>query len=64
MRNRILGAIGVLWGGTVLIRAYVGGGPVGTGAYRTGQITALVFAVLLVLVGGYYLIKGAGRPKP
>ena len=63
MRNRILGAIGVLWGGAMLLRAYLAGGPVGSGAYRDGQITALVFAALLVLVGGYYLVKGDGRSQ-
>jgi hypothetical protein len=66
MRNRIiriLGAIGLLWGGALLLRAYLAGGPVGTGAYRDGQIAALVFAALLVLVGGYYLLKGGGRSK-
>jgi len=47
----------------MLLRAYFGGGPVGTGAYRTGQIAALVFAALLVLVGSYYLIKGDGGRK-
>lgn len=63
VRNRIFGAIGVLWGGAMLTRAYFGGGPEGTGAYRNGQITAVVFAALLVLIGGYYLIKGNGRAK-
>ena len=63
MPNRIFGAIGVLWGGAILIRAYLGGGPVGSGAYRSGQVAALVFAALLALAGGYYLIKGDGRAK-
>lgn len=63
MRNRILGAIGVLWGGGLLVRAYLGGGPVGSGPFRNGQIAALAFAVLLVLVGGYYLIKGNRSAK-
>lgn len=63
MRNRIFGAIGVLWGGAILVRAYFGGGPTGSGAYRNGQITALVFAALLVLVGCYYLIRGSGSKK-
>jgi hypothetical protein len=63
MRNRIFGAIGVLWGGAILVRTYFIGGPAGTGAYRNGQIAALVFAALLVLVGGYYLIRGNGRAK-
>jgi hypothetical protein len=63
MRNRILGGIGVLWGGAMLLRVYLGGGPVGTGAYRAGQITALVFAAILVLAGSYYLIRGGGGSK-
>jgi hypothetical protein len=60
MRNRIFGTIGLIWGATILVRAYLGGGPVGAGAYRQGQIAALVFAALLVIVGGYYLIRGDG----
>jgi hypothetical protein len=63
MRKRILGAIGVLWGGAMLVRAYLGGGPVGSGAYRNGQIAALVFAALLLLLGGYYLIRGNTSAK-
>ena len=63
MRNRILGAIGFVWGGAMLVRACIVGGPQGTGAYRQGQIAALVFAALLVIVGGYYLIKGKGSAK-
>ena len=58
MRNRIFGAIGVAWGGLMLASAFLSGGPHGTGAYAAGQTAAMVFAVLLVLVGGYYLLKG------
>ena len=58
MRNRIFGAIGVIWGGVMLVSALFRGGPQGSGAYAAGQNAALVFAVLLVLVGGYYLAKG------
>lgn len=63
MRNRIFGAIGVLWGGAMLVSSLFRGGPEGSGAYAAGQTTALVFAVLLVLIGGYFLLK-AGGPKP
>jgi hypothetical protein len=58
MRNRILGAIGVLWGAGILVSALLRDGAQGSGAYAAGQTTALVFAVLLVAVGGYYLLKG------
>jgi hypothetical protein len=61
MRNRILGALGVLWGSAMLIRSYRTGGPIGSGAYLAGQFAALVFAALLVLVGVYYLVKGSNR---
>jgi hypothetical protein len=60
MRNRIFGAIGVVWGGLMLVSAFLRGGPQGSGAYAAGQTAGLVFAVLLVLVGAYYLI-GRGQ---
>jgi hypothetical protein len=47
----------------MLMRAHLAGGPAGGGAYRQGQIGALIFAALLVIVGGYYLIKGDGSAK-
>lgn len=62
MRNRICGAIGVLWGGAILLKSYLSGGPVGSGAFLAGQIAALLFAALLVVVGAYYLMKGS-RPS-
>jgi hypothetical protein len=37
------------------------GGPQGSGAYHAGQTGALVFAALLVLVGGFYLLKGGKK---
>jgi hypothetical protein len=61
MRNRIFGAIGVVWGGLMLVSAYLRGGPQGSGSYAAGQTGALVFAVLLVLVGGFYLMKGGRK---
>jgi hypothetical protein len=65
MRNRIFGLIGVLWGGAMLISSFSQGGPQGAGAYAAGQNAALIFAVALVAVGGYYLLKGsANNPKP
>ena len=61
MRNRIVGAIGVLWGGGMLVSAFLRGGPAGSGAYAAGQTGALAFACLLVLVGAYYLFKGSKK---
>jgi hypothetical protein len=62
MRNRIFGAIGVIWGGGVLLYSFVGRGQVeGSGAYAAGQMTAVVFGGLLFLVGLYYLMKGSKK---
>ncbi len=61
MRNRIFGAIGVLWGGAMLVSAFLRDRSQGSSAYEAGQTTALVFAVLLLAVGGYYLLKGRGK---
>ena len=61
MCNRIFGGIGVVWGGAMLVSAFLRAGPEGSGAYGAGQSAALVFAVLLVAVGGYYLLKGSGK---
>jgi hypothetical protein len=63
MRNRIFGGIGVIWGGLMLVSAFLRGGPRGSGAYAAGQNAALVFAVLLVIVGGYYLLKGVQKTE-
>ena len=61
MRNRIFGGIGVVWGGFILVSAIARGGPQGSGAYAAGQTGALVFAVLLVIIGGCYLLKGGQK---
>ena len=58
MRNRIFGAIGVLWGGAVLIRSLLRGVPQGSGAYAAGQTGGMIFGGLLLIVGIYYLVKG------
>ena len=60
MRNRIVGGIAVVWGGGMLVSFFLRT-PEGSGAYEAGRTAALVFAVLLVVVGGYYLLKGSGK---
>lgn len=63
MWARILGAIGVLWGGAILVVGLMKGGPRGEGAYAAGQVGGLVFGGLLFVVGLYYLVKGGGPSK-
>lgn len=59
-KSRILGVIGVLWGGGMLLaRVARGAGDAATNeAYAAGQMVGLIFGALLFLVGLYYLIKG------
>jgi hypothetical protein len=66
VRNPVLGAIGVLWGGLILLGRLSGGGAGdgAAGAYGAGQSVGLVFAVLLLVVGLYYLVRGGGSARP
>jgi hypothetical protein len=62
MRNRIFGAIGVLWGGAVLLSGLLRGSQSGgSGAYQAGQRMGILTGALLFGVGLYYLIKGPSR---
>lgn len=65
MRNRILGAIAILWGGGILLSKLLGGSQVeGNGAYAAGQTVALIFGGLMFIVGVYLLIKGSNKAGP
>jgi hypothetical protein len=57
MRNRIFGAIGIVWGGAVLARQLMGGSPVSSGAYGAGQMMGLLTGAALFCGGLYYFIK-------
>ena len=57
MRNKIFGGIGVLWGGAIVVRWLISGTQGGSGAYQAGQSGAVVFGLLLLVVGCYYLFK-------
>jgi len=63
MRNRIFGAIGVIWGGSILLFGLLKGGPEGSGAYAQGQGIVPLLRAALFSVGLYYLIKGKGKAK-
>ena len=54
MKNKILGWIGVIWGGLLLLKFVVSllsGERIGGGAYGAGQITGVIFGGLLFLAG-------------
>ncbi len=58
MRNAIFGGIGVLWGLAILLYGFLGGGPSSGGAYGAGQMVGMVFGVLLLGAGLFYLVRG------
>ncbi len=61
MRNKIFGAIGTIWGGFIIFSFLTGQvEPAGNQAYQTGQTTALIFGVVMFLLGIYYFFK---KPK-
>src|SRR5690349_13119969 len=51
IKNRILGGVGVVWGGAILVYGFLTGVPQGRGAYAAGGIAGLVFGGLLFVVG-------------
>lgn len=59
MMSRILGAIGVLWGGAIVVRQLSGAAPEGSpgSAYATGQMIGTIFGAFLALVGAYFLFR-------
>jgi len=59
LRDKIFGVIGVLWGGAILVSAFVRDLPEGSAAYARGQSTGFVFGALLLVVGAYYLLRGS-----
>ncbi len=59
MRNRIIGIIGMVWGALILLNRLLGGQPGAQpgGAYAAGQSMAVIFGLLLLVVGAYYVFK-------
>jgi hypothetical protein len=62
MRNRIMGAIGVLWGlGLLLWKLLSSGQAQEQGAYGAGQTGGLIFGGLLLAIGMYYFFKSPSK---
>lgn len=54
----VLGAIAVVWGAALLVRFLLTtGAPQAVGAYQAGQTAAVVFGILLLLVGARAVYK-------
>ena len=63
-RSTIIAAVAVVWASLVLIRAAADGFSFNGGAYGAGQKTAIVLAVLVVIVGARELLKARRRTSP
>lgn len=57
MRNRILGTIGIVWGGLMVASFFLRGAKIESGSYDVGQIVGVIFGVLLCIAGFYYVFK-------
>jgi hypothetical protein len=62
MYQRLLGVVGVLWGGGIFLSGFLSRGQAGgSGAYATGQSSAWIFGLLLFLAGIFCLIKSPSK---
>ncbi len=58
MSKRLIGAIGVLWGGGILLFGLLhGSGTKEASAYAAGQTAGWIFGLVLFFAGIYYLAK-------
>jgi hypothetical protein len=58
MKQKVLGVIGVLWGGAVLFRHFHQGGGIDlSSAYAAGQSTGLIIGVLMFVAGVSALVR-------
>ena len=58
MRNKILGAIGIIWGGLIVGNKIIGGSHTGgSDAYQAGQTGAVIFGAIMLIAGPYYFFK-------
>lgn len=58
-RNRVLGVIGIVWGGGLLLKAFLTGeSPSLANSYETGKSIGMLLGVLLLGSGIYYAVKG------
>ena len=62
MKNKILGIVGIIWGGLILLRCIVSDSAGESGAYQTGQTMGVVLGAGLFLAGCYALVKKHKKP--
>lgn len=58
MKNKILGIIGIIWGGGIVLRWMLADTTSsGNPAYDAGYSTAVIFGAVLLIVGLYYVFR-------
>ena len=59
-RNLVEGMVGIVLGGGLTINGLLSGAPAraGSSAYAMGEFAALIFGVVFLVAGLYYLRKG------
>ncbi len=59
MRNKILGTIGILWGGAILVSAFIRTAPLGNGggAYAVGSVIGFLLGAAMLAAGIHYVRK-------
>ena len=57
MRNKVLGGIGILWGGLIVGRWVFSGMPVGYGPFAAGQFYGVMLGLIMLVAGIYYFRK-------
>lgn len=57
MRDKIIGAIGILWGGGMLLRWLMTGPPAGVGGYQGGQTAGALLGAVMLVAGLYRFFK-------
>lgn len=57
MRDKIIGAIGIVWGGGMLLRWLMSGPPAGIGGYQGGQTAGALLGAVMLVAGLYRFFK-------
>ena len=60
MRNKVFGAIGVIWGSVALVHWLFSSQPSMSGSYQAGYYGGAVFSGVMLVAGLYYFFK---KPK-
>jgi len=63
MRNLLSGIVGIVFGTFMLLGSLLRGGLQGGGAYLAGQVMGLVFGIVFLVAGVFYLVKGIKEVK-